>query len=70
MPRSRGGRSAPARAPSAPSRPTAPAPPPRSMGNQQQTRPMSTATQKAPPQAQAGAQQGSGLFGQMASTAA
>jgi hypothetical protein len=70
MPRSRGGRSAPARAPSAPSRPTAPAPQPRTTGPTQQQRPMSTT---APGQTQANpaaTQQGPRLFGQMASTAA
>jgi len=68
MPRSRGGRSAPApaRAASAPSRPQAPAPP-RPVAPQQQQRPMSTtaAPTQAPTQTQ-----GPGLFGQMASTAA
>lgn len=58
----------------APSRPTVPA---RSSapGSQQQTRPAATraappATQAAPPAGAAGASQGPGLFGQMASTAA
>lgn len=67
MPRSRGGRAAPARAPSAPSRPVPQAPPPRAMPPQQQ-RPMSTTANPAaqtPPQSQS-----PGLFGQMASTAA
>lgn len=70
MPRSRGGRSAPARRPSA-----SPAPAPRPAGNQQQSRGMTTTAQRPPSsQAQAGAQQqqgkSPGLFGQMASTAA
>ncbi|KAL9619291.1 MAG: hypothetical protein Q9160_006056 [Pyrenula sp. 1 TL-2023] len=75
MPRSRRGGAAPSRPAAAPSRPTAaPARPAAPM--QQQSRPASTATapartpqQQAPPQQQAQSG-GSGLFGQMASTAA
>ncbi|KAF2220234.1 hypothetical protein BDZ85DRAFT_275850 [Elsinoe ampelina] len=63
MPRQRGGSAAPRRPTAAPAAPPRPAP--------QQTRPSSTAAhppaqQQAPPQQS----QGSGLFGQMASTAA
>ncbi|KAI4175103.1 MAG: hypothetical protein LQ343_001864 [Gyalolechia ehrenbergii] len=67
MPRQR--RSAPARPAVAPKRPSAPT-------QQQPNRPSSTTAyppatgQKAAPPAQPGQQQGSGLFGQMASTAA
>ncbi|KAI4133182.1 MAG: hypothetical protein LQ341_006188 [Variospora aurantia] len=67
MPRQR--RSAPARPAVAPKRPSQPT-------QQQPNRPSSTAAyppaagQKAGPTAQSGQQQGSGLFGQMASTAA
>lgn len=77
MPRQRRG-AAPSATParSAPSRPTAPAQPARSPYGQQQQQPHSTAAHPTPgqqaPQAQAPPQQsqGSGLFGQMASTAA
>ncbi|PNS19588.1 Mitochondrial intermembrane space cysteine motif-containing protein MIX17 [Sphaceloma murrayae] len=61
MPRQRGGASAPRRPTAAPAAPPRPAP--------QQSRPSSTAAHP-PAQQQAPAQQGSGLFGQMASTAA
>ena len=78
MPRQRRGAAAPSR--SAPSRPTAapagrsnvtpPQPQNRNMSSTAQNLPARTNQPTAPQKGQAPAQQGSGLFGQMASTAA